>query len=61
MRYPVHRGLLANTRCINGRLWRHDPQNNDPDFVREVGWCPECEGAGCDRPSDDRPSDGLRD
>jgi hypothetical protein len=39
---------LRPTRCIEGRLWRHDPQHDDPDLETDIGTCPECEGAGCE-------------
>lgn len=35
-------------RCIEGRLFRHDPQHDDPYLETDVGTCPECEGKGCD-------------
>lgn len=41
--------LYTNTRCIDGKLWRHDPQPDDPYLETEVGTCPECDGEGCDR------------
>lgn len=34
-------------RCVEGRLWRHDPQHDDPDLETDVGQCPECNGKGC--------------
>jgi hypothetical protein len=37
-------------RCIDGRLLKHQPFPNDPDFERDVGECPQCSGHGCDRP-----------
>jgi hypothetical protein len=41
--------FLSSTRCIDGRLFRHVPQHDDPDFEIDAGRCEECEGAGCDR------------
>jgi hypothetical protein len=41
-------------RCLEGRLWRHDPQIDDPDLETDVGACPDCQGAGCDDREDDR-------
>ena len=38
-----------NVRCIDGRLFRHVPQHDDPDFEIDAGRCEDCEGAGCDR------------
>jgi hypothetical protein len=39
----------GGTRCIEGRLWRHDPQHDDPDLETDIGQRPECEGKGCDQ------------
>ena len=36
-----------STRCIEGRLFRHDPQHDDPDLETDIGQCPECDGKGC--------------
>jgi len=47
--------LGRSVRCIEGRLYRHDPQHDDPDFETDVGPCPDCRGAGCD--SDDGQPD----
>jgi hypothetical protein len=38
-----------NVRCIDGRLFRHVPQHDDPDFEIDAGCCEDCKGAGCDR------------
>jgi hypothetical protein len=38
-----------DVRCIDGRLFRHVPQHDDPDFEIDAGRCEDCEGAGCDR------------
>ena len=35
------------TRCVDGRLYRHDPQPDDPDLETDIGQCPECAGKGC--------------
>jgi len=35
------------TRCIDGRLMRHDPQPDDPNLETDIGKCPECDGKGC--------------
>jgi hypothetical protein len=35
-------------RCIDGRLFRHRPFFDDPDFEYDVGRCPDCDGKGCD-------------
>lgn len=34
-------------RCIDGRLMRHKPFPDDPDYEHDVGECPECAGKGC--------------
>lgn len=41
--------MKGNIRCVEGRLMRHDPQFDDPDFETDVGECPECgaEGRNC--------------
>lgn len=36
------------TRCVDGRLMRHDPQFDDPYLETDRGQCPECGGKGCD-------------
>lgn len=38
----------GDIRCVEGRLWRHDPQHDDPYLETDVGKCPECGGKGCD-------------
>lgn len=38
---------MADFRCIEGRLWRHDPQPDDPNLETDVGKCPDCSGDGC--------------
>lgn len=43
--------MQNETRCIDGRLFRHDPQRDDPDLETDIGTCPECEGRGCDAES----------
>jgi hypothetical protein len=42
--------LWSNTRCVDGRTFRHDPMPDDPDLETDIGQCEECNGAGCDRP-----------
>lgn len=39
--------MRGDTRCIDGTLYMHVPQNDDPDFEIAKGRCPECEGNGC--------------
>lgn len=41
--------MNGDIRCLEGRLWRHDPQHDDPYLETDVGQCPECDGEGCDR------------
>ena len=38
----------GNIRCVEGTLYRHDPQFDDPDLETNMGQCPECEGYGCE-------------
>lgn len=38
--------MKGDLRCIDGTLWRHDPQSDDPDLETDVGQCPECAGKG---------------
>ena len=40
--------MKSNLRCLEGRLWRHAPQWDDPYLETEIGECPECRGKGCD-------------
>jgi hypothetical protein len=40
------------TRCIDGRLMRHDPQPDDPNLETDIGKCPECDGEGCEAMGD---------
>jgi len=40
--------MRGDTRCIDGRLFRHEPQRDDPEFECDAGPCPEGEGFGCD-------------
>ena len=34
--------MKVNTRCVEGRLMRHDPQHDDPYLETDVGECPDC-------------------
>lgn len=36
-----------STRCVEGRVMRHDPQHDDPDLETDIGQCEECAGKGC--------------
>lgn len=40
--------MKGDLRCIEGRLWRYDPQHDDPNLETEIGQCPDCSGDGCD-------------
>jgi hypothetical protein len=44
------------TRCIEGSLYRHDPQHDDPDLETCIGTCPECGGEGCEPERDELPN-----
>lgn len=48
MRAKSIRHIAANTRCLDGRLMRHDPQPDDPCLETDIGQCPDCDGAGCE-------------
>jgi hypothetical protein len=39
--------MNGNLRCIDGRIFRHDPQDDDPYLETDVGECPDCSGDGC--------------
>ena len=48
--------MKGDLRCIDGRLWRHDPVpfdpttgDCDPYFEMDIGECPDCNGIGCDK------------
>ena len=41
------RTKYRSTRCLEGRLMRHDPQSDDPNLETDVGVCPECNGRSC--------------
>jgi hypothetical protein len=47
--------MKGDTRCIEGRFYRHEPRPDDPDLETDVGECPECEGEGC-RELDELPN-----
>lgn len=47
--------MKGDLRCIDGRLFRHDPQYDDPELETDIGECPDCSGEGwncadCDAP-----------
>jgi hypothetical protein len=39
--------VLKSFRCVEGRLYRHEPQTDDPYLETDVGQCPDFEGVGC--------------
>lgn len=41
--------FLTNLRCVDGTLYRHVPQHDDPELEVAAGRCEECEGEGCER------------
>ncbi len=43
----MRKTAFHRTRCVDGRLMRHDPQYDDPDLETDIGTCPKCEGEGC--------------
>ena len=45
--------IYTNTRCVEGRTFRHDPQHDDPDLETDIGQCEECEGRGCEAEEED--------
>jgi hypothetical protein len=40
--------MMSETRCVEGRCMRHDPQLDDPYFETDIGECAECGGKGCE-------------
>jgi hypothetical protein len=44
--------MKGDIRCIEGRLFRHDPQHDDPELETDVGQCEECFGDGCEQDTD---------
>ena len=39
--------MKGDLRCVDGRVMRHDPQDDDPYLETDIGQCPDCEGTGC--------------
>jgi hypothetical protein len=37
----------TSSRCVDGRIMRHDPQPDDPYLETDRGECEECGGKGC--------------
>jgi len=44
--------MKCDQRCVEGTLYEHHPQNDDPYYEINRGKCPECDGIGCDEISD---------
>ena len=42
--------MKGSTRCLDGRLMRHDPVCDDPNLETDRGVCPDCNGRGCEPP-----------
>jgi hypothetical protein len=40
--------MKGDLRCVEGRIWRHDPQDEDPYCETDRGECEECGGKGCE-------------
>lgn len=49
--------MKGDTRCIEGRLYRHDPQPDDPNLEIDIGVCADCDGFGCDQAIEDAIDD----
>ena len=49
--------LSLGVRCIDGRLWKHVPQFDDPDFEQDIGACEGC--AGCDPAADQDENESV--
>lgn len=50
--------MRGDIRCIEGRLFRHAPQYDDPDLETDVGQCPDCSGDGCSDDGEATPKIG---
>lgn len=48
----------GDIRCVDGRLWCHDPQWDDPDLEIDAGKCPDCSGDGCSDDGEPVPKPG---
>ena len=44
--------MRGDLRCVEGTLYRHDPQWDDPDLETARGVCPDCNGKGCEETDD---------
>ncbi len=38
---------FRSVRCEDGRLFRHDPQDDDPYLETDIGPCPDWPECGC--------------
>ena len=39
--------MKGDIYCVGGRIYRHDPQFDDPELMTDIGECPDCSGDGC--------------
>jgi hypothetical protein len=46
--YIPTRGLGGRYRCVDGTIYRHDPQRDDPYLETAMGTCVVCGGNGCE-------------
>lgn len=42
--------MKGDIRCVEGTLYRHDPQHDDPYCETARGKCQKCDGKGCPEP-----------
>ena len=52
--------MKGDLRCVDGRLFRHDPQYDDPDLETDVGQCEDCSGDGCGDDGEPVSKEGRR-
>jgi hypothetical protein len=43
----MHPAFTGGHRCIDGRIFKHMPQHDDPNYEQDVGECGDCGGKGC--------------
>ena len=55
---PYLNRLPLGVRCIDGRLWKHVPQSDDPYLEQDIGACEGC--AGCNPAVDEDESVPIR-
>ena len=53
--------MKGDLRCIEGKVYRHDPQHDDPDLETCLGTCPDCSGDGCSDDGEPVPKPGRSD